>query len=80
MISSSPENPQKLYGYYFATEFSRYFQQLDEGSAQAAQVTLNAIIKSIRDFLSSHDDCKEGDGACAHDQSQQDMAAETDIE
>ncbi len=64
MINKSEQNPQKLYGYYFATEFSRYFQCLEDSKTKEAQDVLNAIIKSIRDFLSSHDDCN--DESCTH--------------
>ncbi len=65
MVNNPEENPQKLYIYYFATEFSRYFQELKDGKTKEAQDTLNGIIKSIREFLTTHDDCNEGE-ACGH--------------
>lgn len=68
MINKTEQNAQKMYAYYFATEFSRYFQCLEDGKAKEAQDVLNAIIKSIREFLTSHDDCKDGDEACGHSQ------------
>ncbi len=68
MMHKTPEYAQKIYGYYFATEFSRYFQYLEEGKTQQAQKTFNEIVKSIRDFLISHDDCN--DDECAHGTSQ----------
>jgi thiamine kinase-like enzyme len=73
MINKSPQNAQKLYGYYFATEFSRYFEQIESGKIAEAQKTFNEIIKSIRDFLKSHDDCK--DENCAHGTSEEDAVA-----
>ena len=75
VIRSTEQNGQKLYVYYFATEFSRYFQYLEDGNKKAAQDTLNEIIKSIREFLSSHDDCKDGDEACGHNQPEEEIAA-----
>jgi serine/threonine protein kinase len=68
MINKTEPNAQKMYGYYFATEFSRYFQCLEENKTKEAQDTLNGIIKSIREFLTSHDDCN--DESCAHGQQQ----------
>lgn len=64
MINKTEQNPQKLYGYYFATEFSRYFEQIELGKTEEAQKTFNEIVKSIRDFLKSHDGCQ--DETCAH--------------
>ena len=66
MIAKTESSAQKMYAYYFATEFSHYFQYLEEGQTKQAQDTLNGIIKSIREFLTSHDDCN--DESCAHGQ------------
>jgi serine/threonine protein kinase len=74
MINKTEQNAQKMYAYYFATEFSRYFQCLEDGKSKEAQDVLNAIIKSIREFLTSHDDCKDGDEACGHSQSEVEAA------
>ena len=74
MVRSTEQNGQKLYAYYFATEFSRYFQYLQADNQKAAQETLNEIIKSIREFLTSHDDCKDGDEACGHSQVESESA------
>lgn len=68
MIDNSPQNSQKIYGYYFATEFSRYFQYIEHGQTQQAQATFNEIVKTIREFLTSHDDCNENGGTCSHDE------------
>lgn len=66
MIQKTPQSPQKLYGYYYATEFSRYFQYKEEGKTADAQKTFNEIVKSIREFLKSHDACNDTEGACSH--------------
>lgn len=75
MINTTEQNAQKMYAYFFATEFSRYFQYLEDGNTKDAQVTLREIIKSIQEFLTSHDDCKDGDGPCAHSQSDTEIVA-----
>ena len=73
MINKTEQSAQKLYGYYFATEFSRYFEQMEAGKTADAQKTFNEIVKSIRDFLKSHDDCQ--DETCAHGTSEDESAA-----
>jgi aminoglycoside 2''-phosphotransferase len=67
MVNDPEHNPQKLYIYYFATEFSRYFQYLKDENTKEAQEILNGIITSIREFMTSHDDCNK-DEPCAHDE------------
>lgn len=74
MLNTTELNAQKMYAYFFATEFSRYFQYLEDGNTKDAQVALNEIIKSIRDFLTSHDDCKD-DEPCVHSQPETEVIA-----
>ena len=68
MLRKAPQSSQKMYGYYFATEFSRYFEQLEQGNKAEAQKTFNEIVKTIRGFLNSHDDCDDAD--CGHSKEQ----------
>ncbi|MBP6869339.1 phosphotransferase [Candidatus Babeliales bacterium] len=65
----------KLYGYYFATEFSRYFRLREEGNEKQAQAVFVEIVRAVQNLLMSHDECKNS-GTCMHDQSEQEIQAQ----
>jgi len=65
MDGKSQFSPEKLYGYYFATEFSRYFELVQQEKVQEAQKLFHEIVKSANSLLVAHDDCKEK-GSCSH--------------
>lgn len=54
----------KVYGYYFATEFSRYFDYRNQNNDEMAQKTLQALIRFSQDFFAHHDNCAED--KCQH--------------
>lgn len=60
---------EKLYSYYFATEFSRYFQLREQGDIKQAQEVFNEIIRVLQGFLDVHEDCRKT-GTCIHGQPQ----------
>lgn len=62
--------PEKLYGYYFATEFSRYFQYRQEANDKEAQNVLYEIARVVENMAGTHQDCKES-GRCMHTQQNQ---------
>jgi aminoglycoside phosphotransferase (APT) family kinase protein len=68
LMTNTSENPEKIYSYYFATEFSRYFGYRKQDNAQMAQKTLHGIVESLRKFLATHDNC--ADQNCGHHKDQ----------
>ena len=64
LLNKSQESSSKIYSYYFATEFSRYFQYRQEDNIELAQATMRRIIESLRSFLVKHDNC--ADETCQH--------------
>lgn len=78
MMHNTQPDPQKMYAYYFATEFSRYFDFLEKGNSKEAQATLHGIIGSIRDFLKSHDSCKDGQ-PCMHNPAQTEVSSQASV-
>jgi aminoglycoside phosphotransferase (APT) family kinase protein len=64
LMNESQENPQKIYSYYFMTEFSRYFQYRQQDKIEDSLKTLQRIADSLKSFLKSHDSCV--DEACQH--------------
>lgn len=67
-IDKKPQSSQKIYGYYFAAEFSRYFEFMEKGKEEEAQKTFNDLVKTMRDFLMSDEDGKEADNLSVHNQ------------
>lgn len=64
MITGMPINIQKFYAYYFATEFSRYFQYVQADKLQEAKVVFQELVRAIHDFLIGCD-CVDGKGSCS---------------
>ena len=64
LMSNSQENTEKIYSYYFATEFSRYFMYRKLDNAELAKKTLYGIVESLRKFVAKHDNC--ADANCQH--------------
>jgi aminoglycoside phosphotransferase (APT) family kinase protein len=64
LLGKTKENPEKIYSYYFATEFSRYFMYRKLEQAELAQKTLHGIVQSLRKFVAKHDNC--ADENCQH--------------
>lgn len=68
LMNESQEHPQKLYSYYFITEFSRYFQYRQQGNIEESLKTLQRIADSLKSFLKAHDNC--ADENCQHQNNQ----------
>jgi aminoglycoside phosphotransferase (APT) family kinase protein len=68
-ISNVLVSPEKVYGYYFATELSRYFQHIENNNIEESKKTMYAMIKSMHSLLISHDICKDGN-SCVHSELQ----------
>lgn len=66
MINSSTEKPSRAYSYYFVTEFSRYFQELQDKKEQAAKETLGGILGSIREALASDETADDNSEEDSH--------------
>ncbi len=45
--------------YFFAAEFSRYFELMDKGEEEEAQKTFNELVKTMRDLFAPQDKNKE---------------------
>jgi aminoglycoside phosphotransferase (APT) family kinase protein len=58
---------EKLYGYYFAAEFTAYFKAIDVQDQEQAQAILQDILRVVQTLAGAHTECKEK-GSCMHAQ------------